>query len=402
MKKLSASLLTLVLGLGVSAAWACPKDKEAADGKGGCGKSATTVAAKVEDGRSDTADGAKQHAPCSKSAETVADKAPCAKSGATTVADKAPCSKSATTTADKAPCGTSATTVADKKPCGSGCGDGCPCSALKKATAMITGPPEAKTVADRKPCGSGCGDGCPCSALAKAGGKAPCGGEAKTVAENKGGCDKPCHGKASLTKDGHEGCPIGAKVKAVLASLPSMQYRVGDETVGCSETAAKLAESSGKPMQFVVGEETFSDQGAAMAKLASVLDDEMKSMQSVQFVAGGKCHKCPMTAKSVAQEKGGKVMYRVAGVDFENKEDAEKALELAAQAAEKVAMAYKVGDQTYHCDKTAGEKSKEAGAKLTYVVGDEEMCCETAAKARLAEAKIRTMVETVVASSLSM
>jgi hypothetical protein len=403
--KLIAALIAMAMGLTVSVAWACPKDKQTADGKkGGCSKSAAVVSATVEDGRSETTDGEKKDTPCSKSA--------------------------ATTVADKAPCGKSATTVADKKPCGTGCGDGCPCSALMKAgvpapcsksaaTTVADKAPcggSATTVADKKPCGTGCGDGCPCSALMKAGvpapcnksaattvaDKAPCGGSATTVADKKGGCDKPCHGKASLTADGGDGCPIGAKVKAVLASLPSMKYRVGEETVGCAESAKKMAESSGKSVEYVVGEETFSDQGAAMTRLAAVLEEEVTSMRSIQYVAGGKCHKCPVTARTVAESNGGKVLYRVAGVDFEAKEAAETALEKAAQAVEKVSMSYKVGDKTYNCNKTAGEKCKESGAKLTYVIGEEETPCETAAKAKLAEARIRSMVETVVVTSMSL
>lgn len=327
MKKISASLWTLVFGLGVSAAFACPKEDAKVENKGDCGKSALKVADPVKDGRSETADNVKKDTPCSKSA----------------------------------------TTVAEKKPCGSGCGEGCPC---KKAS--LTGD------------------------------KAPCAHSATAATDKKGGCDKPCHGKSYATADGDSGCPIGAKVKAVLASLPSVKYRVGEEIVGCSESAAAMAEKTGKPIAFVVGDETFKEQPEAMAKLASLLEEEVNAMQSILFVAGGKWYKCPMTAKSVAADNGGKVLYRVAGVDFETQEAAEKALEKVREAAAKVALSYKVGDKTYGCDKEAGEKSKESGAKLTYVVGEEETGCQTMAKVKLAEAKIRTIVETAVTTSMSL
>ena len=91
-------------------------------------------------------------------------------------------------------------------------------STLVKATA---GSPcsGAKTVALKSdgPCGKDCPKDC-CKRNAKT----------ASVKKGKGCCNKK--GKTVSAKDG--GCPIAAKVKAVLASMPSMKYRVGEDVTG--------------------------------------------------------------------------------------------------------------------------------------------------------------------------
>jgi hypothetical protein len=124
-----------------------------------------------------------------------------------------------------------------------------------------------------------------------------------------------------------------------------------------------------------------------------LLDEEMESMKSIQFVAGGKCHACPMTAKSVAKSSKSSLKYRVAGIDFDKKDDAQKAMDGIVKAVATVAMSYKVDGQTYGCDKMAGAKCKKTGKYMTYVVGDTDTDCKATAKLRLTEARIRKMVE---------
>ena len=62
-------------------------------------------------------------------------------------------------------------------------------------------------------------------------------------------------------------------------------------------------------------------------------------------------------------------------------------------------MSYKVDGKTYGCDKMAGQKCKKTGKKMTYVVGDEETCCEKTARLMVTEAKIRKIVETAVVAA---
>ncbi|MCH7592170.1 MAG: hypothetical protein IH989_05265 [Planctomycetes bacterium] len=241
-----------------------------------------------------------------------------------------------------------------------------PCSS-KKAT----------TVSDlASPCGKNCDKPC-------------CAKGAKTVAGKKGccgNCDKK--GKTVAYKGG---CPVAAKSKVVLASLPAIEYRVGDEVTGCSKSAAAMAEESGKPLEYVIGKENFKNEGEAIVRLTALLEESAADMQSVQYVAGGKCGRCPMTAKGIAKSTGTKVAYRVGGVDFDKKEDAVKVAKLVADAVKSVAMTYKVDGKTFHCNKTAGAKCKKSGKKMTYVVGDQETGCAMSAKLMQAQAKVRKM-----------
>ncbi len=265
------------------------------------------------------------------------------------------------------------------KPCAHGAG------AATATTEPKDGRSESTEVKSDKPCHE------KNAALAsdKAEGKGCCGGNKK--------CGPGC-AKSALSEGG---CPINKKVQTVLASLPAMKYRVGELVTDCPKDAAAKSDATGKTIEFVVGDSAFKEKGEAAARLASLLDAELGNMQTVQYVAGGKCMKCPMSAKSVAAETKTEVAYRVGGVDFTKQEDAEKALAAIAKVVADVHMEYKVGDKTYNCDKTAGDKAKENGGKITYVVAGEETCCPTTAKLKLAEAKVRRIVEAAVQASFA-
>jgi len=218
----------------------------------------------------------------------------------------------------------------------------------------------------------------------------------------KSGCDKPCdklcpcQGAKTASKD--SGCPIAKRVHAVRASMPAMRYRVGEEVIGCSKRAAFMAEKADKPMQYLVGEETFAGKTEAVVRLAALLEEEAESLQSVQFVVNGETHHCPKTARTVAEKSRTTVAYRVGGFDFASKEEAEKALASIHEALGNVSLAYDVGGKSYHCGQTAAAKSEETGKKITYVIGDEETSYEKSAKLKLAETKVRTIVETAAAA----
>lgn len=272
-----------------------------------------------------------------------------------------------------------------------------PCGAKTATTAAATvydGRSEADATATAKstPCGK------KAAALAAQKDKPCCGkcGKKDAKLAAKGGCSKPC-GKSA---DG--GCPIAKKVEAVLAAMPSMKYRVGDEVTVCSKSAQAMAKKSGKPLEFVVGDDVLSDEGEALVKLTALLESEAEMLRSLQFVAGGKCSRCPMTAKDTARKTGTTVAYRVGGVDFSKKEDAEKAMARINDVIADVKMEYKVDGKTFGCSKMAGSKCKNSGKKMTYLVGSEETPCQVTAKRMLAEAKLRKIVEAAVSTSFSL
>ncbi len=326
------SVVVLAFALMSTAAWACP-------GEGGCAKNCKKGATKAADKTADkdAKGGCKGH----KNAQKAAD----AKGG---------CEKK---------CHKGAKTVADK--------DG---KAKKGCCGKAKG---AKTVADKK---GGCSK--------------KCGSHAKTVADKKGGCSKKCGTSAKTVADKGQQCPIGKKVDAILTSLPSMKYKIGDDVTCCSKSAKAMSDESKKPVRFVVGDATFEDQGEAAVVLTKMLDEQLGEMQSVQFSVNGKCSNCPTTAKKMAKKAKAKVAYRVAGFDFDDKEQADKVAKLVADAIDKTQVSYKVDGKSYHCDKMAGKKCKASGKKMTYVVGETETCCDKEAKILLTEARIRTAVET--------
>ncbi len=245
-------------------------------------------------------------------------------------------------------------------------------------------------------------------AVAKKGG---CGKSATTVSASKTPCSKkgaqlvgdsaktkpcPLTGKPIEEKD----CPIAKNVEAVLASLPSMTYRVGEDSTCCSKSAGVMANTAGKAIQYVVGKDTFEKEGDAMVKLTSLLESEVTSMKTMQFATGGKCYGCPMTAKDMAKKSNDKVVYRVGGVDFDNKETAEKVVKLASENVSAVSLKYKVGEKSFCCDKMAGAEVKQSGKKMLFVVDGEETGCQTSAKITLAHAQIRKIVETAASMAL--
>ena len=109
-----------------------------------------------------------------------------------------------------------------------------------------------------------------------------------------------------------------------------------------------------------------------------------------------------MTAKNIARANKAKVAYRVGGVDLDSKDKATAVLTSIKEVSSKVAMTYKVDGKTYNCGKTAGSKCKKSGAKLTYVIGDEETGCETTAKLKQAQMKYRLIVELAVSKSFTL
>lgn len=294
--------------------------------------------------------------------------------------------KSATTVSVKSSgCSKSAKTVATK---GAGCGSKCDKSAKTVATAGQGCSKSAKTVATKdSPC---------CDKSGKA---------AKTVATKGAGCGSKCDKSAKTVATAGQGCSKSAKAatftggchksfaKTVLASMPSMTYRVGDMETPCSKTAAAKSKESNTATQYVVAGKNYTEKGEAVVALTSLLQERADAMSSVQYVVAGESFGCPMTAKSVAKKTDAKTTYRLAGVNFDSKDAADKAATRVADAVAKLVI------QPMSEGKPAGcvASCKKAGKTVTYVVAGEETPCETTAGLMLAQAKIRTIAETAAA-----
>ena len=295
-------------------------------------------------------------------------------------------------------------------------GPKCGCGAAKKAAVVAQadkpksggcGGDAAKGADEKRSCGQGCekacGQSCPqacgqgCDKACGQSCDKGCGQKPATLTAAETGCGQCPHAGKSAAK-GHG--PHAKRAQAVLASMPHMEYRVGGETMHCPKSARAVAEKTGGPMDYVVGDQTFTDQEKAVDWLTALLEMEVNSLQAVQYSAGGDCFDCPKTAQEVAGETNTQVTYRACGFDFTEKNKAQKAVQLAREKLADVKMTYKVGDQSFCCDKMAGATAKKTGQPLHYVVGDAETTCPKTAKLRTLQSKIRTIVETAATCPL--
>ena len=223
---------------------------------------------------------------------------------------------------------------------------------------------------------------------------ANCAGK-KTEVTAGGGCAKPCcAGAGGATTE-------NPALQAVLASLPTIKYRVGDKTVCCANGASVMAETEGKPIEYLVGDEAFPAESQAKVRLAALYESEIESLTSLQFSVAGECTRCPVTAKGMAEKSNGKIAYKVGGVEFSDKEKAEATVKLVADAAATVKLSYKVEGKSFCCDKMAGMAAKESGKPIVYIAGEDEAPDELSAKLINAQAKIRAIVEAAASAQAS-
>ncbi len=221
----------------------------------------------------------------------------------------------------------------------------------------------------------------------------PCSGHGASATATAEAGSKPCCGKKQGCSSAKTWLALEGSSKALLSSLPTMRYRVGEETLDCPAEAEKMAMKADKPVQYVVGEKSFATKPEATVALASMLDETAKELQVVHMTVAGKEIGCPHAASILAKDANTTVKYVVAGAEFADQQKADSVAKLVAEAAGSVKVSYKVGDDSFCCDKMAGVKVKETGKKMTYVVAGEETCCEQTAKLLLAQAKIKAMID---------
>lgn len=212
-----------------------------------------------------------------------------------------------------------------------------------------------------------------------------------------GGC---AHAKGSGCSKGGGCCgkfkSSNPAVQTVLASMPAMKYRVGTEETSCAKSAEALAKPD-QPIKYVVGDTVYDNKAQATVALTAVLEAELAKLETVQTASPASTGGCPHAAKAATPT----VAYRVGGVDYTDKEKAEKAAVLASTKKSEVKLAYKVGDDSFCCDRMAGMKAKETGKSLTYVVSGAETNCPDTAKLLLVQAKIAAVVEAALATQAS-
>jgi hypothetical protein len=170
-------------------------------------------------------------------------------------------------------------------------------------------------------------------------------------------------------------CPV----TAAMAKLPKMTYKVGDEGICCSESAAALAKKHDKPIHFVVGEKTFEDKTEAYTALVETTEKFVN-----EFVTPKKCEKSGTT--SVAGKSCGCPMQ------------AGKNAEIVKKAVGEVKMTFVVGKEKCQCPTQAKALAKDSDAKTTYVVAGKETCCNLEARLNFAKAKYAAAVKALAST----
>ncbi|HEY3244802.1 MAG TPA: hypothetical protein VGM03_15785 [Phycisphaerae bacterium] len=215
-------------------------------------------------------------------------------------------------------------------------------------------------------------------------------------------CPPECTGGDKAGTVAHKSgcCKTNALVAKVMQSLPHVTYKIGDQETACPEEAAKLAKADEDvKIVYLVGNKSFESKDEAFAQLATVLDSEAEKMLTVRYSVDGECMYCPMSAAATAKAKNTEMKYRVAGVDFANREQAEKAIDLAKAAVAKVSVTIKAGEAERTVTKLDDDSKPCSAMKATFIVNGEETHCPIQAKLLLAQARIRAMIEAAAAQA---
>ncbi len=182
-------------------------------------------------------------------------------------------------------------------------------------------------------------------------------------------------GTATCTGD-CQGADCGCPFAKAMAALPKMTYSVGDKSACCEHAAKAMAEAAGTHMHFVVDETEYDSKDKAMVALADVTEKFVNDFATP--------HTCSVSGTTT-----------VCGASTKCGESAAKMAEVAKEAMNKVAMNFKVGEETCSCSVMAAELAKKSGEKTEYVVGDETTCCAIDARIKLAQAKYRAAIEAI-------
>lgn len=165
-------------------------------------------------------------------------------------------------------------------------------------------------------------------------------------------------------------CPFASATE----QLPTMTFKVGDESTCCSASAEALAKEHGADMMFVVAKKDYSDKNEAMVALADVTEEFVNN-----FTTPSTCSVSGTTS--------------LAGHNMQCSETAGKMAEQMKSAMDQVRLAYKVGDESCHCPTTAKSLAEEKGEEMQFVVGEESTCCSVDARIKVAHAKFRAAMD---------
>lgn len=200
-----------------------------------------------------------------------------------------------------------------------------------------------------------------------------------------GGCCQKCSDSSlvSVAVSTDDKCEGGCKttcsacvVAAAMNKLPKMTYTIGTESTCCSEAAAELAKKSSTPIHYVVADKTYEDKTEAYTALVVSTEELVNA-----FVTPVKCETSGTTT--------------VAGKSCGCCCEAGKRTELVTAAIKDIHVSYKVGDEEVCCPTAAAELAKKTGAATQYVVNGETTECGLTARLKVATAKYEAAVNAI-------
>jgi hypothetical protein len=171
-----------------------------------------------------------------------------------------------------------------------------------------------------------------------------------------------------------EDCDAKCSIATNLDQLPTMTYKVGDETTCCSASANALAKENDAEVLFLVADKEYGDMAEAMTALADVTEEYVDT-----FTTPTTCSVSGTTT--------------LAGHQMNCSESAGKLAENMKSAMENVQLAYTIGDESCDCPNQAKMIAEEKGEKMLFVVGDESTCCPVDARIKVAHAKFRAALD---------
>lgn len=258
-----------------------------------------------------------------------------------------------------------------------------------------------------------------------------------TTAASKDACCKSKDGAKVTMASMKEGC-------CSKTGMPTMVMKVGDKTYNCPMEAGKAAEAAKSKVVYVVAGESYDCKDKAEAALVAASEEFINKFTTIACVKDGEityctdkqmasCSKTKSASASCSKsgesepavqttkvnmaavtgntepgtcnknkssadvknrpgtfvaagskEKGAKFM--VAGRMFDTMEEAQKAREMVLAAIKPVSMKYIVDGKEVDCSSKVCPKAKADG-KVTFVVKNEKMTCESSARMALVKAQ---------------
>lgn len=196
--------------------------------------------------------------------------------------------------------------------------------------------------------------------------------------EKSGSCPGTCASSDSTLNSTESGEGTCASSCAV-AKLPEITYQVDGKPACCANTAKAMAEKSEKPITYVVAEKTYDDKTEAYTALV----EETEAFVDA-FITPKECEVSGQTT--------------IAGKSCGCCVEAGERAELVSAAVNEVKMTYKVGEEEVCCSTMAAQLAEKTGDETHFVVDGEETACNLTARLNLAKAKYEAAVKALAAA----